>query len=426
MVRLSISTVPEFRAQSLLEPGYTQANRLGYPYKPLPGSTSVLSPRPLFTLPRFTTTLPPSPDPECIQLDGVDSISFGAGLGDKIWKPDLHYRESVGVDKVARDGFWIAPSGRVWWARKIFLTLSCRMSFADMPYDTQRCPITLTGYQHSGAEIQLKIPHDVPEVTPAVTAPYFFNGPIRAACQTAGSLEWQMTNITGEISSSEMGDSVAPSTFINYDIHLTRSPDFIMHNVVFPTILVVSVAWTSFFIERSAVPARVAVVLIAYLTISGMTSTVSATLPRSPESAWIITVLWMSRVFVFLAILEYAIANFLKRSEGRITKATLAAKAALKHPKNNGEGNSFPSDLGKSARTDQVVVQVQGDDKALIQEVSKLVTRADRAFLITTTKTKAHRSIEDHDELKMCIRDQHVDVFCGPHENFELAPAPQS
>merc|ERR1712085_73604 len=79
--------------------------------------------------------------------------------------------------------------------------------------------------------------------------------------------------------------------------------------------------------------------------------------------------------------------------------------------KNNEEGNSFPSELG-SARTDQVVVQVQGDDKTLIQEVSKLVTRADRAFLITTTKTKAQRSIEDHDELKMCIRDQHVDVFC--------------
>ena len=370
----------------------------------------------------------PSPDPDCIQLDELDSISFGAGLGDKIWKPDLHYKESVGLDKVARDGFWIAPSGRVWWVRKIFLTLSCRMSFVNMPYDTQRCPITLTGYQHSGAEIELKIPHDVPEVTPAVTAPYFFNGPIRAACQTAGSLEWQMTNITGEVSSSEVGDSVASETFIKYDIHLTRSPVFMMNNVVNPTILVVSVAWTSFFIERGAVPARVAVVLIAYLTISGMTSTVSATLPRSPEPAWIITVLWMSRVFVFLAILEYAIANYLKRSEVRITKATPAAKAALKkrlNPKNNGEGNSFPSALGKSARTDQVVVQVQGDDKALIQEVSKLVTRADRAFLITTTKTKAHLSIEDHDdELKMCIRDQHVDVFCEPHETIELAPAP--
>ena len=242
------------------------------------------------------------------------------------------------MDKVARDGFWIAPSGRVWWSRKIFLTLSCRMSFADMPYDTQRCPITLTGYQHGATEIELKIPYDVKATglthASVVTAPTFINGPIRAACQKAGSLEWQMTNINGSNSSSSSGDSASSSTFINYDIHLTRSPGFVMQNAVFPTILVVCVAWTSFFIERGAVPARVAVVLIAYLTVSGITSAVTATLPRSPKTAWIITVLWMSRIFVFLAIFEYAIANYLKRAEARITKAMPAAKETLKREEN--------------------------------------------------------------------------------------------
>ena len=414
------------------------------------------------------------------------------------------------MDKVARDGFWIAPSGRVWWSRKIFLTLSCRMSFADMPYDTQRCPITLTGYQHGATEIELKIPYDVKATglthASVVTAPTFINGPIRAACQKAGSLEWQMTNINGSNSSSSSGDSASSSTFINYDIHLTRSPGFVMQNAVFPTILVVCVAWTSFFIERGAVPARVAVVLIAYLTVSGITSAVTATLPRSPEPAWIINVLWMSRIFVFLAIFEYAIANYLKRAEARITKAMPAAKETLKREENityasapapialddvvltalkkfdvdpeklrpYAEDGPFldhpfldkvlqdagvaklgtrlkaiealvhpPAKHGalqksarKSAETDQVEVQVEdvshyqetsttppGTAQQLIQQVrkSKLVTRADRKLIMATTKGR--RSIVGHGEVKMCIRDQDVDIFCEPHEKLSnLSP----
>ena len=310
------------------------------------------------------------------------------------------------MDKVARDGFWIAPSGRVWWARKMFLTLSCRMSFANMPYDTQHCPITLIGYQHTGSEIELKIPYDEKgSPRSAVTAPKFFHGPIHAACQTAGSLEWMMTDITGNASSSKGGgDSAASSTSINYDIRLTRSPDFVMNNAVFPTILVVFVAWTSFFIERGAVPARVAVVLIAYLTVSGITSTVTATLPRSPEPAWVITMLWMSRIFVFLAIFEYAIANYLKRAEGRITKAMEALKK-----RDDVESNETPT---TNATPDQ-----------FIKEVSKLVTKADRKLLVATTKPG--RSIQGHDELKMRIRDQDVDIFCKT-QHIKPPPLPRS
>ena len=314
------------------------------------------------------------------------------------------------MDTVARDGFWIAPSGRVWWARKMFLTLSCRMSFANMPYDTQHCPITLTGYQHTGSEIELKIPYDV-KGSPhsAVTAPTYFHGPIHAACQTAGSLEWMMTDITGDVSSSKSGgDSAASSSSINYDIRLTRSPDFVMSNAVFPTILVVFVAWTSFFIERGAVPARVAVVLIAYLTVSGITSTVSATLPRSPEPAWVITMLWMSRIFVFLAIFEYAIANYLKRAESRITKAIPAAREALRK-RDDVESNETPT---THATPDQL----------MIKEVSKLVTKADRKLLVATSKPG--RSIQGHDELRMCIRDQDVDIFCKTPQLSNLSPPP--
>ena len=367
---------------------------------PLAPPTAPSSPR----SPHNHRPAPSSTDPECIQLDELDSISFGAGLGNDIWKPDLEFKESVGVDKVARDGFWIAPSGRVWWARKMFLTLSCRMSFANMPYDTQHCPITLTGYQHTGSEIELKIPYDVEGSSrSAVTAPIFFHGPIHAACQTAGSLEWMMTDITGNASSSKGGgDSAASSTSINYDIRLTRSPNFVRNNAVFPTILVVFVAWTSFFIERGAVPARVAVVLIAYLTVSGITSTVTATLPRSPEPAWVITMLWMSRIFVFLAIFEYAIANYLKRAEGRITKAMEALKK-----RDDVESNETPTT--NATPPDQ-----------FIKEVSKRVTKADRKLLVATTKPG--RSIQGHDELKMRIRDQDVDIFCTTQLSNQPSP----
>ena len=379
-------------------------------------------------------------DPDCIQLDPLDGISFAPELGNAIWKPDLYFKEDAEENEVILDGFWIAPSGRVWWSRKMYMTLACRMSFTDMPFDTQRCLIHLTGYQHTAPEIQLRIPYDMNEPgsshASAVTAPAYIYGPIRAACQTAGSVEWQMTYLNGSGHWSASGDSVVSNSFIEFELHLTRNPSYFMTTSVIPTILVVCIAWSSFFISRSAVPARVAVTLFAFLIISGMRDAVLSTLPRNAgkQDPWIVRVQGLSGFMIFAAVLEYALANFLMRIEGRIASATKAAKKRL------ADARAVPvrpeavqvEAAGRAAGAGDVVVQVEasirGDDSSrrplgtpqrLLQEVRQSVPRVDGYLLVLNSSS-------NEAEPEMVIRDQHLDVFCAPrHPNPNPNPNPQ-
>uniref|UniRef100_A0A3B5LKI0 Neurotransmitter-gated ion-channel transmembrane domain-containing protein n=1 Tax=Xiphophorus couchianus TaxID=32473 RepID=A0A3B5LKI0_9TELE len=97
--------------------------------------------------------------------------------------------------------------------------------------------------------------------------------------------------------------------YINFT--LRRHIFFFLLQTYFPATLMVMLSWVSFWIDRRAVPARVSLGITTVLTMSTIITGVNASMPRVSYIKAVDIYLWVSFVFVFLSVLEYAAVNYL-------------------------------------------------------------------------------------------------------------------
>ena len=160
----------------------------------------------------------------------------------------------------------------------------------------------------------------VPTPTSEVTKPFTFDGGVRGYCQEkGGAVGWTTTYLNGSVVVAS-ATTTASFSSLDFEVHLTRDPGYYTSNVIPPMVLVVTIAWMSFFISRTAVPARVALTIISFLTLAGQLSSLTSTLPASGSSVWLLDLFQVSFLFVFVSIVEYTLANVLMRVEARVGK----------------------------------------------------------------------------------------------------------
>ncbi|NXG41716.1 GBRR2 protein, partial [Psilopogon haemacephalus] len=92
---------------------------------------------------------------------------------------------------------------------------------------------------------------------------------------------------------------------------LRRHIFFFLLQTYFPATLMVMLSWVSFWIDHRAVPARVSLGITTVLTMSTIITGVNASMPRVSYIKAVDIYLWVSFVFVFLSVLEYAAVNYL-------------------------------------------------------------------------------------------------------------------
>ena len=90
---------------------------------------------------------------------------------------------------------------------------------------------------------------------------------------------------------------------------MQRKPYWFEINAVLPCVLIVCLSWASFFIARAAVPARVAMGIICYLTLSNLNNSIMGGLPKLSYNVRLVMLIRVSQYFVFYSIVEYAMAK---------------------------------------------------------------------------------------------------------------------
>lgn len=331
------------------------------------------------------------------------SWSFDGSYLDEMWIPDFYSPSISGSvmrqeDQVKSGGFWLRPDGQIWWAQEILWEPSCPMSFADMPYDYHTCEIVLTTFRMNGLDLNL-------QQADGRDSLYGLDG-VRYGC-APGSIEWTLLGINA---TSHTGStlSVEDKAQLTFAISFKRNPAYYENYLLVPIVLMFIIAWSSFFVSRAAVPARTAMVIVAFLTLSGLLNAVLANLPKVSESVWLLDVSIMSMLFVFFAILEYAAANFLMRKEAAIAKATEAVKKRLADsgtsPSRSPQAvvaTATEADGAKIASTIDVQVgAASASGFELLHEVRKIAGRAEACLLRRDQPTPT-----------MYLRDQDLDVM---------------
>ncbi|XP_072019835.1 glycine receptor subunit alpha-2-like isoform X2 [Amphiura filiformis] len=261
----------------------------------------------------------PAPDNEMITLKGNDM--------DKLWQPDTFflYEKNAKLHHVTVTNklMQIFPDGRIWLSTRVSVTLSCNMKLENFPMDSQKCTMNIMSYAYTTEDLELTIKDEDINIENGLSIPRF-----------------DLLNHTSSLTIEKY--AVGPFSNAQVHFYFQRQMQAFFLTVYIPTVLLVSIAWLSFWIDAKAAPARVALGITTVLTVTTMTAGIQETLPvvtyAKAIDVWLATCL----IFVFTSLLEYGFANYLLVVENRAkAKRKKCDDIEAAHPANNDVGKGF-------------------------------------------------------------------------------------
>ncbi|XP_004605719.2 gamma-aminobutyric acid receptor subunit rho-1 [Sorex araneus] len=233
------------------------------------------------------------------------SMTFDGRLVKKIWVPDMffvHSKRSFIHDTTTDNVMLrVQPDGTVLYSLRVTVTAMCNMDFSRFPLDTQTCSLEIESYAYTEDDLMLywKKGNDSLKTDERISLSQFLIQKFHTTTKLAfySSTGWYNR------------------LYINFT--LRRHIFFFLLQTYFPATLMVMLSWVSFWIDRRAVPARVPLGITTVLTMSTIITGVNASMPRVSYIKAVDIYLWVSFVFVFLSVLEYAAVNYLTTVQER-------------------------------------------------------------------------------------------------------------
>ncbi|KAK0181589.1 hypothetical protein PV327_003861 [Microctonus hyperodae] len=102
---------------------------------------------------------------------------------------------------------------------------------------------------------------------------------------------------------------------LKVDLLFKREFSYYLIQIYIPCCMLVIVSWVSFWLDQSAVPARVSLGVTTLLTMATQTSGINASLPPVSYTKAIDVWTGVCLTFVFGALLEFALVNYASRSD---------------------------------------------------------------------------------------------------------------
>ncbi|XP_066532668.1 gamma-aminobutyric acid receptor subunit rho-1 [Hoplias malabaricus] len=251
------------------------------------------------------------------------SMTFDSRLVKKIWVPDMffvHSKRSF-IHDTTTDNVMLRvyPDGKVLYSVRVTVTAMCNMDLSHFPLDTQTCSLEIESYAYTDDDLMLywKKGNDSLKTDDRISLSQFL------------IQEFHTTTKLAFYSSTGWYNRL----YINFT--LRRHIFFFLLQTYFPATLMVMLSWVSFWIDRRAVPARVPLGITTVLTMSTIITGVNASMPRVSYIKAVDIYLWVSFVFVFLSVIEYAAVNYLstlqERKERKL-RERLPCTCGLSHP----------------------------------------------------------------------------------------------
>uniref|UniRef100_A0A8C8I4S3 Gamma-aminobutyric acid receptor subunit rho-1 n=1 Tax=Oncorhynchus tshawytscha TaxID=74940 RepID=A0A8C8I4S3_ONCTS len=233
------------------------------------------------------------------------SMTFDSRLAKKIWVPDMffvHSKRSF-IHDTTTDNVMLRvyPDGNVLYSLRVTVTAMCNMDLSRFPLDTQTCSLEIESYAYTDDDLML----------------YWKKG--NESLNTDERISLSQFLIQKFHTTTKLAFYSSTGWYNRLYIHFTlrRHVFFFLLQTYFPATLMVMLSWVSFWIDRRAVPARVPLGITTVLTMSTIITGVNASMPRVSYIKAVDIYLWVSFVFVFLSVIEYAAVNYLSTVQER-------------------------------------------------------------------------------------------------------------
>ncbi|VBB29192.1 unnamed protein product [Acanthocheilonema viteae] len=213
-----------------------------------------------------------------------------------IWTPDTYirngrhsYLHTLTVPNVL---FRVRYDGQIHVSQRLTIRSRCEMFFKKFPMDRQACPIEIGSLGYFSKDV-VYVWKDV-------------------------ELDSKMNNMLAQyrllhvIKTSYNWTDPHVSVLKVY-FKLQRQQGFYILQIYTPCTLIVAVSWVSFWINKESSPARVSLGIMTVLSVSTLGFSYRSDLPKVSHSTALDIYIISCFGFVFAAVIEYAIINYVNR-----------------------------------------------------------------------------------------------------------------
>uniref|UniRef100_A0A3Q0SJX0 Gamma-aminobutyric acid type A receptor subunit gamma3 n=1 Tax=Amphilophus citrinellus TaxID=61819 RepID=A0A3Q0SJX0_AMPCI len=224
-------------------------------------------------------------------------LTLNSNMVGLIWLPDTIFRNSKNADS-----HWITTPNqllRIWNNGKILYTLrmtinaECQLQLHNFPMDEHSCPLVFSSYGYPRDEIVYKWK--------------------RNSVETSDQKYWRLYQFdfmglrnTTDLLTTTAGDYVLMTVYFD----LSRRMGYFTIQTYIPCILTVVLSWVSFWIKSDATPARTALGITTVLTMTTLSTVARNSIPRVSYVTAMDLFVTVCFMFVFAAMIEYAMLNY--------------------------------------------------------------------------------------------------------------------
>ncbi|XP_063986712.1 gamma-aminobutyric acid receptor subunit beta isoform X3 [Diachasmimorpha longicaudata] len=300
---------------------------------------------------------------------GVETLSVGSELIKNIWVPDTFFvnekQSYFHIATTSNEFIRIHHSGSITRSIRLTITASCPMNLQYFPMDRQLCHIEIESFGYTMRDIRYKW-HDGSKsvsIASEVELPQFRVLGHRQRERTIGlttvgytmrdiRYKWNegpnSVGVSNEVSlpqfkvlghrqrAMEISLTTGNYSRLACEIQFVRSMGYYLIQIYIPSGLIVIISWVSFWLNRNATPARVALGVTTVLTMTTLMSSTNAALPKISYVKSIDVYLGTCFVMVFASLLEYATVGYIAKRiamrKSRLQKIAESVELARKNP----------------------------------------------------------------------------------------------
>ncbi|KAI6186316.1 Glutamate-gated chloride channel [Aphelenchoides besseyi] len=193
----------------------------------------------------------------------------------------------------------VHKDGLILYSVRISMILSCPMSLERFPHDVQSCFIDLASYAYTTDDIEYEWKEEQP---------------VQLKKGLESSLpSFQLKNVSTTYCTSKT--NTGTYSCLRTVLILQRQFSYYLLQLYIPSTMLVIVSWVSFWLPRTAVPARVTLGVTTLLTMTTQASGVNAKLPPVSYSKAVDIWTGCCMTFIFGALLEFAVVTYIGSRE---------------------------------------------------------------------------------------------------------------
>uniref|UniRef100_A0A8C8K692 Gamma-aminobutyric acid receptor subunit beta-2 n=1 Tax=Oncorhynchus tshawytscha TaxID=74940 RepID=A0A8C8K692_ONCTS len=244
------------------------------------------------------------------------NLTLDNRVADQLWVPDTYFlndkKSFVHGVTVKNRMIRLHPDGTVLYSLRITTTAACMMDLRRYPLDEQNCTLEIESYGYTTDDIE-----------------FYWRGGDNAVTGVERIELPQFSIVDHKLISKNVVFSTGSYPRLSLSFKLKRNIGYFILQTYMPSILITILSWVSFWINYDASAARVALGITTVLTMTTINTHLRETLPKIPYVKAIDMYLMGCFVFVFLALLEYALVNYIFFGRGPQRQKRAAEKAAV-------------------------------------------------------------------------------------------------